>query len=84
MKRGDTCINKCRFILKNALYIPTLKQNIFSIQAVTKNGMHINFEHDNCQLIYPNGAVFNITQRGWLYYLKNIVSARNATYTPGI
>ena len=39
-----------------------------------------SFEHDNCQLIYPNGAVFNITQEGRLYYLKNIISARNATY----
>ena len=41
---------------------------------------HIRFEHDNCQLIYTDGAVFNITQRGHLYYLKNIISARNATY----
>ena len=39
-----------------------------------------SFEHDNCQLIYSNGAVFNITQCGDLYYLKNIVSARNANY----
>ena len=45
-----------------------------------KNGAHISFEHDNCQLIYSSGIVFNITQRGCLYYLKNIVSARNATY----
>ena len=45
-----------------------------------KNGECISFELDNCQLIYPNGPVFNITQRGHLYYLKNIVSARNATY----
>ena len=42
--------------------------------------MHISFECDNCQLIYRNGAVFNITQRGCLYYLINIISARNATY----
>ena len=42
--------------------------------------MPICFEHDNCQLIYPNGAVFNITKRARLYYLKNIVSAKNATY----
>ena len=42
--------------------------------------MHISFQHDNCQLIYPNGAVFNITQRRCLYYLKNIVSAKNATH----
>ena len=87
MKRGDTCINlrnskghMCRCISKNTLYIPTFKQNIFSVQVTTKNGAHISFEHDNCQLIYPNRAVFNITQRGHLYYLKNIVSARNATY----
>ena len=62
----------CRCILKNALYIPTFKQNIFSVQAATKNGAHISFECDNCQLIHPFG--------GHLYYLKNIVSARNATY----
>ena len=47
---------------------------------VTKNGVHISFELDYCQLIYPNGAVFNITQRGCLYYLKNIIFSRNATY----
>ena len=58
------------------LYIyQLLKQNIFSVQAATKNGAHISFEHDNCQLIDSNVAVFNIT-----HYLKNIVSARNATY----
>ena len=45
----------------------------------TKNGVHISFEHDNCQLIYPNRAVFNITQKGHLYYLKNTAAARNAT-----
>ena len=57
--------------LKNALYIPTFKQNIFSVQAAAKNDAHSSFEHDNCQIIYPHGAVFNITQRGHLYYLKN-------------
>ena len=62
------------------LYIYQLLNKTFSIQVATKNGECISFEHDNCQLIYPNGAVFNITQRGHLYYLKNIVSARNATY----
>ena len=40
----------------------------------------ISFECDNCQLVYPNGAVFNKTQRGHLYYLNNIIYARNATY----
>ena len=45
---------------------------------MTKNGVHVSFECSNCQLTYPNGAVFNIRQH--LYVLKNIVSARNATY----
>ena len=86
LKRVNACIylwntnrHICRCIL-NALYIPTFKQSIFSVQAATKNSAHISFEWDNSQLIYPNGAVFNITQRGCLYYLKNIVSAKNATY----
>ena len=79
LKRGKACIYlhnskgyMCRCILKNALYIPTFKQNIFSVQAAAKNVVHIRFEHDNCPLIYPNGAVFNITLRGCVYYLKNI------------
>ena len=75
----DACVD---VILKNAFHIPTFKQNIFSVCAAKKkkNGVHISFECDNCQLIYTNGAVFKITQRGHLYYLKNIVSAWNATY----
>ena len=87
---SDTCIYLChskgyvcRFILKNALYIYiyiTFKQNIFSVQVMTKNGPYISFEHNNWQLIYPNGTFFNIIERGHLNYLKNIVSARNATY----
>ena len=50
--------------LKNALYIPTFKQNIFSEQAATKNSAHISLERDNSQLIYPNEAVFNIHREG--------------------
>ena len=44
----------CTCSLKNALYIPTFKQNIFSVQVAIQNGAHISFECDNCQLIYPN------------------------------
>ena len=63
------------------LYISQLLNKIiFSVQVATKTGAHISFEQDNSQLIYPNGAVFNITQRGPLYYLKNIVSAKNDAY----
>ena len=62
------------------LYIYQLLNKIyFQYKWWQKNGAHISFEHDNYQLIYPNGAVFNITQRGCLY-LKNIATARNTTY----
>ena len=46
----------CRCILKKALYIPTFKQNIFSVQVATKNGEHISFKRENSLLIYPNGG----------------------------
>ena len=51
-----------------------------------KDDAHISFERDNCQLIYPNGVVFGITERGCLYYFKNIVSKEMplTTYTLGI
>ena len=53
--------------LKMLIYIyiyisQTFKQNIFLVQAVTKNGVYLGFECDNCQLIYPNGTVFNIRE----------------------
>ena len=35
----------CSCILKNGLYIPIFKQNVFSVQVATKNGAHISFEH---------------------------------------
>ena len=87
LKIGNTCIYSrnskgriCRWISKNALYIPTFKQNIFSVQAKPKKRAHISSEHENSQLIYPNAAVFNITYREHLHYLKNIFSAKNATH----
>ena len=64
-------LKKC-FIYTNKIY--------FQYKRWQKNGAHISFEHDNCHLVYPNGAVFNITQRRRLYYLKNFISARNASY----
>ena len=68
------------YLEKCIIYTNFLNKTYFQYKWQQKNGAHISFECDNCQLIYPNKAVFNITQRGCLYYLKNIVSARNATY----
>ncbi len=38
--------NKQEAILKNALFVPTFKQNIFSVQAATEKGAEINFRKD--------------------------------------
>ena len=42
LKRGDACVQLCdvngdvnQAILSNALYVPSYKQNIFSVQAAT-------------------------------------------------
>ena len=57
----DTCVDVSWKML--FIYIPTFKQNIFSVEVATKNGVHISLERDNSQLIYLNEAVFNITER---------------------
>ena len=46
--------------LKNASYIPTFKQNIFSVQAATKSGAHMNFGREKAELLLPDGTKFNI------------------------
>ena len=60
-------------------HIPNFKQNIFLIPPTSKDDAQINFERNNCLLIYPNGTHFNITQREHLYNQKNVVPARNVT-----
>ena len=74
----NACTKKIWKPIEYTKYILTFKPNIFSVQVTAKNGAHISFKHDYGQLIFTNGAVLNITQS--LYYLKNIISARNATY----
>ena len=87
LKRGDACIHLqdinghiCKCILKNALYIPTFKQNIFSVQAATKSGAHMNFGREKAELLLPDGTIFNIIKKERLYYLKNITSAKKVSY----
>ena len=61
----------CKCYLKKALYIITFKQNIFSVQAATRIGVHISFDCENSKLIYPHGTLLNIKKKeDVLYYLK--------------
>ena len=76
-KRGDVEVTimdttgKCvKATLKNALYIPTYPQNIFSVQAATERGASVSFNPDSAELVYKDGTKFNIEKHGRLYYLS--------------
>lgn len=58
--------------LENALYVPSFKQNIFSVQAATNKGAQVVFNPKSATLIESQGSIFNITKEGRLYYLNSI------------
>ena len=68
-------------ILKNALFVPTFKQNILSVQAATENGAEVNFKRDSAELVSPNGTKFNIKKYGRLYYLCSAISTNAVLHT---
>ncbi|XP_068704666.1 uncharacterized protein [Montipora foliosa] len=77
LKRGDVENNhhgyhwkRVNATLKNALYIPTYPQNIFSVQAATERGASVSFNPDSAELVYKDGTKFNIEKHGRLYYLN--------------
>ena len=76
-KRGDAAVTlmdrngkEARVLLKNALYIPSYPQDIFSVDAATAGGAEVLFHHDKAELIHRSGTVFDIEKRGRLYYLS--------------
>ena len=68
LKRGDVEITimdttgKCvNATLKNALYIPTYPQNIFSVQAATERGASVSFNPDSAELVYKTRMILTLT-----------------------
>ena len=62
-------------ILKDALFVPSFPQNIFSVQAATQNGGSISFEKDKAELVTEDKTMrFPILKQGKLYYLHSNVS----------
>ncbi len=55
--------------LENALYAPSYKQNIFSVQAATEKGATIDFSSDKASLT-TSGTKFDIKKKDRLYYLN--------------
>ena len=68
-------------ILNNALYVPSYKQDIFSVNAAVEEGGSISLDRHAKQFRSSNGSVFNIEQVGHLYYLNSISSSRNSACT---
>jgi hypothetical protein len=67
--------------LLDALFIPSYRQNIFSVQSAVKNGSKIHFDSDCSQMVAPNGVTFNIEQKGRLYYLNKVTAVENCERT---
>ena len=61
-----------KVLLKNALCIPSFKQDIFSVKSAVDNGITVNFSPDGSELVTPNGTQFSFIEKGNLYYLNNV------------
>jgi hypothetical protein len=84
LKRGDAEVflkdtnGKCvKTVLKNALYIPSYPQDIFSVKAATSNGAELRFAQDSGELTLEDGTIVEIEEHGRLYYLTSIGSHEN-------
>ena len=84
LKRGDAEVflkdtnGKCvKTVLKNALYIPSYPQDIFSVKTATSNGAELRFAQDSGELTLEDGTIVEIEEHGRLYYLTSIGSHEN-------
>ena len=68
-------------MLNNALYIPSYNQNIFSVPAAIEKGASFSLDKYEKQFRAPNGTLFEIEQRGRLYYLNGISSSKSNAST---
>ncbi len=75
LKRGDAEVllqdasgNQVKAVLKNALYIPSYPQDIFSVKATTSDGAELRFGQNSGELILQDGNIIKIEEHGRLYY----------------
>ena len=66
LRDADGHVRECN--LYDALYVPSFKQNIFSVQAATKRGASINFSESSASLV-SGKTRFKIYKKGQLYFL---------------
>ena len=60
--------------LEDALYVPSYKQDVFSVQAAIECGASIKFVSNSGELIAKDGTLFDIEKLGRLYYLNTAFS----------
>ena len=64
--------------LEDALYIPSYKQNIFSVQSAVYRGNSIHLTPDSAELSTPGDTKFAMKKYGKLYYLNYADSSNGA------
>ena len=79
LRRGDAEVNlvkregkRVKATLKNALFILTYPQDIFSVKAATTNGASVKFKQGEDELIHESGTRFDIKEHNRLYYLDTV------------
>ena len=73
--------NQHNVTLKNALYVPSFNQDIFSVQAASENGASISFNPGEAVLRAGDGTQFEIQKNGRLYYLYSVRSSEHSLQT---
>ena len=79
VKRGDVEVTLkivngryVKTVLKDALFIPSYPQDIFSVKAATSNGAELKFQRGHNELVHRDGTTFAIEEHGQLYYLNTV------------
>lgn len=63
---------RIKAMLKNALFVPTYPQDIFSVKAPTTNEASVSFREGQSELIHKSGTRFDIKEYNRLYDLNTI------------
>ena len=58
--------------LQNALYVPSFKQDIFSVQSATTKGASVEFKPQSAEMKTPDGTAFTTSKCEKLYYGNSV------------
>lgn len=61
---------RCAVTLKNALYIPSYPQELFSVKSATTHGAKVFFDEGKDVIVMPDGTRFDIYVCNRMYYLQ--------------